>query len=88
MVPAPPRTAEGQSAQPQASPKTTGELLLWHLEHLLPSFLTDLSRAGSNSSLPTVDVQQFFLFLKSALTEAQPMLLILSALASSPFGAS
>ena len=44
------------------------------LEHLLPSFCTDLGgcRAASHSSLPAAVVQQVFSFLKCALPEAQP----------------
>jgi len=38
----PPWAAGAQPASPQSAPQAAGEPLLWRLEHLLPSFCTDL----------------------------------------------
>lgn len=66
-----------------------GGLLLWHLEHLSPSFSTELGicKAVSHSSLsfPAAVPQQLFCFsfLQPALPEAQTTALLGPALASS-----
>ena len=78
-----PWAAGGQPAPPGASPQATGELQLWHLEHLLPSFCTELGvcRAGSHSWL-----SQLLLFHSFVCLSVFPFLNMLSQTAS--FGSS
>ena len=61
-----PWAAGGQPAPPWSSPQAAGELLLRRLEHLLPSFFTDLGvcRAVPHSSLSQLLLRSsFFPFL-------------------------
>lgn len=77
--------AGGQPPPLWSSLQATVDLLLWCLEHLLPSFFTDLNvcRIFSLSDSSSCCYAAYFSFLKSAVTEIQLTLLIGLALASS-----
>jgi len=83
----PPWAAGAQPASPWSAPETAEASLLQCLEHLLPSFCTDLGacRAVSPTSshfLPADVAQQFLLFLNYVIPELLPPSLMGSALAS------
>lgn len=77
--------AGGQPPPLWSSLQATADLLLWCLEHLLPSFFTDLNvfRIFSLLVSSSCCYAAYFSFLKSAITEIQLTLLIGLALASS-----
>lgn len=74
--------AEGIPSPAWCLPSTVGELLLWHLEHLLPLLLLDLAACAAVSHwfFSYISARVVFLpFLRYISTEAAPVCLLDSA---------